>query len=269
MKIRLTILTIAVLAILSALGIHDETPEVRDWDIAHRTLPDLKIALLSDFHFSKPEDLERLSLIKRQLLQHNPDLILYAGDYIGSHSIYDSIGREIIVDALEALAYPKPVMAVLGNHDNWDSHEAWSDAFNNSSISLLENQVSTVRVNGMDICIRGLGDFYSGHHAPTNIPKKCKGITLTLTHDPQGLLVETGELSTISFAGHTHCGQIAFPIIGAPIVPTSAPKTTYCGRFDIGHIGITSGGLGTSIIPIRFGPNTEPGWELIQIQQLK
>ena len=113
-------------------------------------------------------------------------------------------------------------MAVLGNHDNWDSHEAWSDAFNNSSISLLENQVATVRVNGMDICIRGLGDFYSGYHAPTQIPRKCEGITLTLTHDPQGLLVETGELSTISFAGHTHCGQIAFPIIGAPIVPTSA-----------------------------------------------
>lgn len=269
MKIRLTILTIAVLAILSALGIHDETPEVREWDITHRTLPNLKIALLSDFHFSDPEDLERLSLMKRQLLHHNPDLILYAGDYIGSHSIYDSIGREIIVDALEALAYPKPVMAVLGNHDNWDSHEAWSDAFNNSSISLLENQVATVRVNGMDICIRGLGDFYSGYHMPTQIPKKCEGITLTLTHDPQGLLVETGELTTISFAGHTHCGQIALPIIGAPIVPTSAPKAAHCGRFEIGHIGITSGGLGTSIIPIRFGPNTEPGWELIQIQQLK
>ncbi|MEK9864489.1 MAG: hypothetical protein VW804_15160, partial [Verrucomicrobiota bacterium] len=103
----------------------------------------------------------------------------------------------------------------------------------------------------------------------TQIPKKCEGITLTLTHDPQGLLAETGELSTISFAGHTHCGQIAFPIIGAPIVPTSAPKATHCGRFDIGHIGITSGGLGTSIIPIRFGPNTEPGWELIQIQHLE
>lgn len=251
---------------MSALGIHDETPEVREWDIAHRTLPDLKIALLSDFHFSNPEDLARLSLIKRQLLQYEPDLILYAGDYIGSHSIYDSISREIIVDALEALAYPKPVIAVLGNHDNWDSNEAWSNAFNNSSISLLENQVATIWVNGMDVCILGLGDFYSGYYAPTNIPKKCEGNTLTLTHDPQGLLVETGELSTISFAGHTHCGQIAFPIIGAPIVPSSAPKAAHCGQFKIGHIGVTSGGLGASIIPIRFGPNTEPGWELIQIQ---
>ena len=126
MKTKLIILIVATLAILVALGIHDETPEVREWNIAHPTLPDFKIALLADFHFSKPEDLERLALIKRQLIVHDPDLILYAGDYIGSHAIYESVNRKIIVDALEALAHPKPVFAVLGNHDNWDSHEAWT-----------------------------------------------------------------------------------------------------------------------------------------------
>ena len=89
MKTRLIILIVATLAISLALGLHDETPEVREWDIAHPTLPDFKIALLADFHFSKTEDLERLALIKRQLIIHDPDLILYAGDYIGSHSIYE------------------------------------------------------------------------------------------------------------------------------------------------------------------------------------
>ena len=43
---RLIILTVATLAILAALGIHDETPEVREWDIAHQTLPDLKSLFL-------------------------------------------------------------------------------------------------------------------------------------------------------------------------------------------------------------------------------
>ena len=118
------------------------------------------------------------------------------------------------------------------------------------------------------ICVRGLGDYYSGYYVSTDIPEDCGDNTLTLTHDPQGLLIEQRELETISFAGHTHCGQIAFPIIGAPVVPTSAPRATHCGRFDIGHIGITSGGLGTVIIPLRFGPKTQPGWELIQIQHL-
>lgn len=268
MKTRLIILIVATSAISLALSLHDETPEVREWDIAHQTLPDFKIALLADFHFSKPEDLERLSLIKRQLLIHDPDLILYAGDYIGSHSIYESVNRKTIVDALAALAYPKPVFAVLGNHDNWDSHEAWRDAFNNSSISLIENEVTTVRINQSVICVRGLGDYYSGYYVSTDIPEDCGDNSLTLTHDPQGLLIEQRELETISFAGHTHCGQIAFPIVGAPVVPTSAPRATHCGRFDIGHIGITSGGLGTVIIPLRFGPKTQPGWELIQIQHL-
>ena len=192
--------------------------------MAHRSLPDLKIALLSDFHLSTPEDLERLSLIKRQLSLHNPDLIFFAGDYIGSHQIYESVSRDVIVDALEALAYPKPVFAVLGNHDNWDSHQAWAETFERSSITLLENAVTKIRLVNSDICIRGLGDYYSGYYTPTEIPNECGDLTLTLTHDPNGLLAEKPELDTVSFAGHTHCGQIALPFIGAPIVPTVAPK---------------------------------------------
>ena len=117
----------------------------------------------------------------------------------------------------------KPVFAVLGNHDNWDSHEAWTNSFN-SSISLIENEVTTIRINQTVICVRGLGDYYSGYYVSTDIPEDCSDNTLTLTHDPQGLLIEKQELETISFAGHTHCGQIAFPIIGAPVVPTSAPE---------------------------------------------
>ena len=253
---------------MSALGIHDETPEVREWDIAHRTLPDLKIALLSDFHFSKPEDLERLSLIKRQLLQHNPDLILYAGDYIGSHSIYDSIGREIIVDALEALAYPKPVMAVLGNHDNWDSHEAWVGAFKGSSIKLIENDIDRITLNGLKVCIRGFSDAYSGYWKAVGLSAECEQRIITLTHDPAGLLTPNATVETLSFAGHTHCGQLAFPLIGAPIVPTRAPRDMHCGQFTRGGDGIVSGGLGSSIIPLRYGPSTAPGWELIRINSV-
>jgi predicted MPP superfamily phosphohydrolase len=39
----------------------------------------------------------------------------------------------------------------------------------------------------------------------------------------------------------------------------------HCGIFNRGRIGIVSGGLGTSIIPLRFGPQTAPGWELVKI----
>jgi len=67
----------------------------------------------------------------------------------------------------------------------------------------------------------------------------------------------------LSFAGHTHCGQVVLPLIGAPFVPTEAPRDMHCGPYKKEFEGLTSGGIGTSILPIRFGPNTEPGWEMI------
>jgi len=225
----------------------------------------MKIAVFADFHFSKPDDLEILATLKRQIIEESPDIILFAGDYIGSHSLYETTSRDLIVKSLEALAYPKPAFAVLGNHDNWDSHEAWTQAFDGSTIQLIEGSISRLNIYGAPICVRGFGDAYSNRWEYVELPSNCNGRTITLTHDPAGLLMPEGGIETVSFAGHTHCGQIAFPLIGAPIVPTRAPNDMHCGQFNRGQSGIVSGGFGTSIIPIRFGPSTKPGWELVLI----
>jgi predicted MPP superfamily phosphohydrolase len=59
---------------------------------------------------------------------------------------------------------------------------------------------------------------------------------------------------TLTIASHTHGGQVRFPGLGSPIVPSSFGQ-----RFARGHI-IEAGrhmfvntGIGTSIIPIRLG----------------
>ena len=228
-------------------------------------MPSIRVALFSDFHFSSSSDLEVLSTLKRQILAENPDLVLFAGDYIGSHDIYDHVSRETIVKSLEALAFPKPAFAVLGNHDNWDSNEDWTNAFDGSSIKLIENEVNRITLNGIEICIRGFGDTYSGYWKAVELPAECASHAITLTHDPAGLLTPNGNVETLSFAGHTHCGQIAFPLLGAPIVPSRAPRDMHCGQFNRGGDGIVSGGLGSSIVPLRFGPFTDPGWESIKI----
>jgi len=259
---------LAALVISLALGLHSGPPEVRKWSIKHDSLPPMKVALFADFHFSSSGDLEVLSTLKRQMIAENPDLVLFAGDYIGSHDLYDDVSRETVVKSLEALAFPKPAFAVLGNHDNWDSNEAWHDAFDGSSIQLIDNRVVTATINETRLCIRGLGDIYSDRWEYVSIPENCQERVITLTHDPAGLLTPTGNIETVSFAGHTHCGQVAFPLIGAPIVPTRAPKDMHCGQFDREGGGIVSGGLGSSIIPLRFGPLTAPGWELIDINSV-
>ena len=228
----------------------------------------MKVALFADFHFSSASDLEVLSTLKRQMMAEDPDLVLFAGDYIGSHSLYDDVSRDTVVKSLKALAFPKPAFAVLGNHDNWDSNKAWTEAFEGSSIKLVENEVDRITLHGLEICIRGFGDTYSGYWKAVELPAECEQRIITLTHDPAGLLTPNATIETLSFAGHTHCGQIALPLIGAPIVPTRAPRDMHCGQFKRGSSGIVSGGFGTSIIPVRFGPLTAPGWELIDINSV-
>jgi hypothetical protein len=59
---------------------------------------------------------------------------------------------------------------------------------------------------------------------------------------------------SLLIAGHTHGGQVRVPLLGRPIVPSK-----YGQRFAHGHVVeggrhvFVSPGLGTSILPVRFG----------------
>ena len=58
---------------------------------------------------------------------------------------------------------------------------------------------------------------------------------------------------TLTLAGHTHGGQVRFPLVGAPIVPSRFGQ-----RFAAGHVVeggrhlFVATGIGTSILPVRF-----------------
>lgn len=240
-------------------------PLVRTWPIFHADLPPLRVAVLGDFHFRTASDLAQLSRIKRQLIAEAPDLILFVGDFIDAPRRDHAPSAATIVQALDALAFPDPAFAVLGNHEHIDGAQQWRDAFGGSRIQLLENTVVSITLDTITLCIRGLGDRYSNAWEPTAVPEDCGGRVMTMTHDPAGLITNETQLDTLSVAGHTHCGQIRIPLIGPPFVPTSAPPEMHCGLYQRGHYGLTTGGLGTSILPIRWGSGTDAGWDMLLI----
>lgn len=229
--------------------------------------PPLRLALVADLHFSRPDDLERLSTLAEAIAQRQPDLILLAGDYAGELALLQQHSRSEIAQRMAAAFTPiAPTVAVLGNHDNWDSPAEWAAAVEATPIQLVEGRVAELRLAGEAVCVRGLGDFYSRAWSPVEIPARCEGRTLTLTHDPMGALkTPGGTAQTPSFAGHTHCGQIAAPLLGPIKVPTQAPEAVHCGAWELGQVGVTTGGIGTSIVPMRFGPGTAPRWEDIRL----
>jgi uncharacterized protein len=72
-----------------------------------------------------------------------------------------------------------------------------------------------------------------------------------LAHEPD-IFVQVPDRVALTLSGHTHGGQIRVPLLWPHFSPSRY-------RFAYGHIVernrhmIVSGGLGTSIVPVRLG----------------
>ena len=222
----------------------------------------LKIVFLTDLHVQdSTAQFEKLNLIVQSVRDLDPDLILLGGDFTGEDSLTTRMFRAELLTALGALPQIAPTYTILGNHEWWTAND-WEAAITGTGIELIENQQRSLNFEQGRICLRGLGDAYAGHYHPLPFTDTCKGIPITLTHDP--LAIESDDQSGLYLAGHTHCGQIRLPLIGAPWAPTRASEEYHCGVGAADNkVWLVSAGLGTSIIPARFG--TTAAIELITL----
>jgi predicted MPP superfamily phosphohydrolase len=75
---------------------------------------------------------------------------------------------------------------------------------------------------------------------------------IAFTHNPD-IFPSIPAKVALTIAGHTHGGQVAFPVAGRPIVPSDFGERYAAGHIveDSRHLFVTSG-IGTSILPVRF-----------------
>jgi uncharacterized protein len=216
----------------------------------------IRIAVLADLHVGSPfNGIDKLGRIVDLTLAAKPDLILLAGDYVVDGVLGGTyIPPEAIANGLRHLSAPMGVFAVLGNHDRWLDAKRIENAFDAVGIPLLED-ASVALVSGQcRFWLVGLSDFLEGpRHYRAALSELPRGApVLAFTHNPD-LFPLLSEGVNITFAGHTHGGQVYFPIVGRMIVPSK-----YGQRFAAGHIVegnrhlFVSPGLGTSILPVRF-----------------
>lgn len=220
----------------------------------------IKIAVLADLHIDSLEDLSRLKETTSRINEAKPDLIALLGDY--SSTGYASEFRTPTLEVLSNLE-GSPKVAVLGNHDNSIGRNAWISGFNSTEILLLENQSALLFTGAGPICVRGFGDLYSKKLRRTEWISECEKIPkLNITHDPAGAfrINEPG----FYLSGHTHCGQIRLPLLGALFVPSEVPRGARCGHYESSkfHLWVSSG-IGTSVIDFRLGTRSE--WDLLEL----
>jgi len=227
---------------------------IPDWS---REFAGLRVAVLADLHVGSPfNGIGKLGKIVDATNGLRPDLVLIAGDLV-IHGVPGGtfVAPEDTAAVLARLSAPLGVWATLGNHDWWFDARRTIVALERHRIGVLEDRAVRIRRGNAHFWLVGISDFWGGRHdaraAMTAVVDDAP--VLMFTHNPD-VFPGISERFSLLIAGHTHGGQVRVPLLGRPIIPSR-----YGQRFAYGHVVeggrhlFVSPGLGTSILPVRFG----------------
>ncbi len=231
----------------------------------------LDVLHISDMHFMRG-DRAKLAFLRR--LQGVPlDAVVVTGDMIE-----EDAGIDYCVEALSGFKPALGVFAVFGSHDRWYSglrnsvldlvvggyHKGPPNDFERlrrrlkeAGVVCLENESIRVELPksttggsavAQDLWIVGIGDMFVDlddlDGALAGVPDDAFRILLTHTiESPEDLASHRFDAV---FAGHSHGGQVRFPLIGPLITRSSLRREYASGVFEVAgtpfHI---NNGIGT------------------------
>ena len=236
-------------------------------DIRLRSLPSafegMRIVQLSDIHldeFTEPFLLRHsIELINR--LQ--PDMVLLTGDFVSYEIAPRTFSTKSAWQCAEMLSELKcpQRFASLGNHDHWLSGTEVTRALRTNGIPVLINSYVPIERQGSRIWLAGLDDPVCGQPdpdkaIPVSIRDKEGEALIVMCHAPDYadtlLAHPAGKSIGLVVSGHTHGGQVRFPIVGALDLPPGGRKYVE-GLFRLGSMQLyVNRGIGTVGVPFRF-----------------
>lgn len=225
-----------------------------------------RVVLMADLHCGPVNRPGSLAPALKLANDCRPDLVVLPGDFVHySHSYFG--------ESAEWLAGLRPtvpgnVVMSWGNHDHWNDIDKARAALKDVPGHILCQQRLLWRPDGSlaeegpeGLWLCGLDDLWEGQ---PDLAGVLKGIPLNqprlvLCHNPDVAEEQRGERVDLMVSGHTHGGQISFPGVGAPIVPSRYGQKYVCG-WVIGPGGFpvyVTRGLGVGAVPIRLGVRPE------------
>ena len=259
-----------MLLVVGATAWHDTMadPVVRRAVILLPSYPDdappTTIALISDIHVAGPDmPPARAERVVAQINALRPDLVLIAGDLVSDKRL--ATRHYSTAEAVAPLAELAPglaTVAVPGNHDHWrDAGEVGRELAKVGAV-VLANEARRFG----PLVVGGLDDDFTGH---ADLPATLAAMDrlgpaqVLLSHSPDPFPDVRRPL--LMLAGHTHCGQLRYPWGGTPATMSRYGDRYACGLVrEQGKVLVTGAGLGTSVLPFRFG--TRPEIWLIEVR---
>lgn len=236
------------------LVVREQAIKMDNWP---RELNGLRIAVISDIHVDNWFITDKkLRAIVERTNQLQPDLILIPGDYMsGNGWVKRTVEPEVFGPVLKDLRARYGVYAVLGNHDWWHDGVKVRRGLEANGIKVLENEVVLIDIQGTSIWLAGLADLWTRlQKVDETIDKIPQGVPIiALTHNPD-IFPKLPQRVQLLVAGHTHGGQVRFPLIGTVVQSSDFGEKYERGYvFENNHHLFVSTGIGTSIMPVRFG----------------
>lgn len=227
----------------------------------------LTITVIADLHAGGPDmPLPHIRRVVDAAQALRSDLVVLLGDFKAWYRWFESkpVADPDWAAELTRLEAPLGTWAILGNHDWWHDLAGVRAALAGVHIPVLENDAVLLGAAGRRFWLAGLGDqiayrlgngrFRGVDDLPGTLARiQSDDPVLLLVHEPD-IFPQIPDRVALTLAGHTHGGQIRLPLVWPNFVPSK-----YGARFAYGHViedgrhMIVSGGLGTSIIPARFG----------------
>ena len=213
-----------------------------------------KIAFLADVHFrGTREDFLIAESAAAAIAAFQPDLLLTGGDLVA-----DGCDVARLPELLKILSAAAPVrLAVPGNWERgkeWIPISLWNKLFEEGGFRFLCNQSwrdDMLYVFGCDDVARGtprLPGLWPTHQT-----------VILLAHNPDTVIaLDTGDAFDgvrLVCCGHTHGGQLRFPLVGPLYTPSCYNRHFAYGEFRRRRTGtrmIVTSGLGNLSLPWRL-----------------
>ena len=202
---------------------------VPNWD---KNIDGFKVAVIADIHLgTKFVDIQKLEKIANKVNKTQSDLVVFAGDLDAKSITYKDYKKEDVAKALKIFKGKLGTVAIMGNHD-YEPLNVIPQIYTMAEIPLLEHEDLFIYPQKIPVRIVGFKDLWHYKSIPANvIGTKYKNTpTIVLAHNPDSF-ADMPEYVSLTLSGHTHGGEIVFPIIGSFAVPSK-----YGQRYRKGYI---------------------------------
>jgi len=235
-----------------------------------RVTNNFRLAVVSDIQNSEVGDYERNAIDR--IIAADPDIVLMAGDlWQMEASDQWEERRDQFAELIARLVDGVPLVVMVEGHGDFIDGYDWLVSAAGGGVVLWDEGIET-EVNGQGLRIGGLALFPDATPRRADVlefvTEQRTDFSILLAHTPNVVFELDGAVPDLVIAGHTHGGQVALPLFGAPVTFSEVSASVGAGglhEVNGASLYVTTGvGLERGQAPqIRFG--SRPSFAIIDV----